>query len=272
MTAPLALSDYEAGLRLNGDYAADLRRIQRRLARIQAAYIMHRKAAIIVFEGWDAAGKGGVIRRLTAAWDPRSVQVWPIAAPSAEARDHHFLWRFWPCLPAKGHIGVFDRSWYGRVLVERVEGLCSGADWTRAYDEINEFEAQQCEAGATLIKIFLHVTAVQQDKRFKARLADPWKRWKITPEDLRNRAKRAAYLDAYADMFARTHTRWAPWTIIDGNAKKAARIAALIQIADQLEAGVDMTAVPLDPEVAHLAAALGDDGHSAAAQSPDDQG
>ena len=235
MTAPLALSDYEAGLRLNGDYAADLRRIQRRLARIQAAYIMHRKAAIIVFEGWDAAGKGGVIRRLTAAWDPRSVQVWPIAAPSAEARDHHFLWRFWPCLPAKGHIGVFDRSWYGRVLVERVEGLCSGADWTRAYDEINEFEAQQCEAGATLIKIFLHVTA-------------------------------------YADMFARTHTRWAPWTIIDGNAKKAARIAALIHIADQLEAGVDMTAVPLDPEVAHLAAALGDDGHSAAAQSPDDQG
>ncbi len=252
------LSDFERGDKYQGDYDADLAALQERLSRIQVAHVIHGRSAIIAFEGWDASGKGGAITRLTADWDPRWFEVWPIAAPSEEARVRHFLWRFWKCLPGKGEINVFDRSWYGRVLVERVEGYCSEPDWMRAFDEINEFEAQQKDNGVTVVKLFLHITQAEQDKRFRDRLENPWKRWKTGKDDYRNRARRDDYLTAYAEMFERTDTRWAPWTVIDGNSKKAARIAALTAIADALEKQVSMEPLPADPEVVALAeAALG---------------
>ena len=254
----IKLTDYESGKKYEGDYDADLLALQKRLSQIQTAYIIHGKSAIIACEGWDASGKGGAISRLTAGWDPRYFEVWPIAAPTEEERVRHFLWRFWKRLPGRGEINVFDRTWYGRVLVERVEGYASEADWKRGYDEINEFEAQQRDNGVTLVKIFLHVTQAEQDARFRDRLENPWKRWKTGKDDYRNRARRADYLDAYADMFERTDTRWAPWTVIDANNKKAARIAFLTAVAERLAKGVPMKPLPADPEVIALAeAALG---------------
>ncbi len=254
----IKLSDYETGKKYVGDYDADLLALQARLSKIQTAYIIHGKSAIIACEGWDASGKGGAISRLTAGWDPRFFEVWPIAAPSEEERVRHFLWRFWKRLPGRGDINIFDRTWYGRVLVERVEGYASEADWRRGYDEINEFEAQQRDNGVTLIKLFLHVTQAEQDARFRDRLENPWKRWKTGADDYRNRARRADYLKAYADMFERTDTRWAPWIVIDANNKKAARIAFLTAIADRLEKAVPMKPLPADPALISLAeAALG---------------
>ena len=247
------LKDFEDGKDYDGDYDADLSKLQERLWRIQTAHIIHGKSAIIAFEGWDASGKGGAISRLTSGWDPRHFEVWPIAAPTEIEREHHFLWRFWQRLPAKREINIFDRTWYGRVLVERVEAYASEKDWKRAFDEINEFEAQQKDNNVTLIKIFLHITQKEQDKRFQARLADPWKRWKTGKDDYRNRARRADYLAAYSDMFERTDTRWAPWKVIDGNDKKAARLAALTYIADRLEAGVSMEPLEADAAVVKLA-------------------
>jgi AMP-polyphosphate phosphotransferase len=234
------LSDYESGAPLRGSYSRLVEELQERLARIQVGHIVHRRRSIILFEGWDAAGKGGAIKRLTAEWDPRSFSVWPISAPTEEEKARHFLWRFWTKLPGAGEIAVFDRSWYGRVLVERVEGFAGEAQWRRGFDEINEFEAQQAEDGTTIVKLFLHVTQEVQDERLKARLEHPWKRWKVGAEDFRNRARRADYLTAIRDMFKHTDTRWAPWRVIDGNNKKAARVAVLSAIADALEKTVPM--------------------------------
>ncbi len=248
MGKSIDLSDYEEGGKVD-DYHDRLTALQERLSHIQTAHIIHKRRAIIVFEGWDAAGKGGIIRRLTADWDPRYFEVWPISAPTPEELSHHFLWRFWRRLPAQHNIAVFDRSWYGRVLVERVEGFASEAEWKRGYAEINDFEAQQAETGATLIKIFVHVTQKTQDKRLRERIETPWKRWKTGLDDYRNRARRADYLDAMHEMFARTSTEAAPWIVIDGNDKKAARIAALTAIADALEARVPMDPPALDPAV-----------------------
>jgi AMP-polyphosphate phosphotransferase len=250
---PIDLRHYEAGEPYDGHYKKALAKLQKRLSHIHYAHIVHRRRAIIVFEGWDAAGKGGIIQRLTAEWDPRYFEVWPIAAPSPEEKARHFLWRFWRRLPAQHDIAIFDRSWYGRVLVERVEGLASPAEWQRGYAEINDFEAQQVAAGTTLIKLFVHVTQETQDARLRARLEHPWKRWKTGLDDYRNRAKRADYLEAMAEMFARTDTPAAPWIAIDGNDKKAARIAALSAIADALEAHVPMDPPPLDPKVEKVA-------------------
>ena len=247
------LSDFEAGAKYRGNYAEDLAELQERLARILVAHIVHKRHAIVVCEGWDAAGKGGAIQRMTAEWDPRAYRVWPIAAPTAEEKARHFLWRFWKKLPGGGEIAVFDRSWYGRVLVERVEEIAVEAEWRRAYDEINEFEAQQTYDGATIVKLFFHVTQETQDARLRARLDHPWKRWKVTAEDFRNRARRDDYLAAAHDMFERTDTRWAPWKAIDGNNKKAARIAALTAVAEALEAACPPKPPEPDPEVARLA-------------------
>lgn len=248
MSKSIDLSDFEKGGKVD-DYHDRLAALQKRLSHIQTAHIIHKRRAIIVFEGWDAAGKGGIIRRLTADWDPRYFEVWPIAAPTPEELSHHFLWRFWRRLPVQHNIAVFDRSWYGRVLVERVEGYASEAEWRRGYDEINDFEAQQAETGATLIKIFVHVTQKTQDKRLRERIETPWKRWKTGLDDYRNRARRDDYLDAMHEMFERTSTKAAPWIVIDGNDKKAARIAALTAIADALEACVPMDPPMLDPAV-----------------------
>lgn len=257
----VTLSDYEAGAKYQGDYEKDLKALQERLSRILVSHIVHKRRTMIVFEGWDAAGKGGAIQRLTSGWDPRAFKVWPISAPTPEEKARHFLWRFWTRLPGKGAVAIFDRSWYGRVLVERVEGFASEAEWRRGYDEINEFEAQQCFDGTQAIKLFLHVSAETQDQRLKARIDDPWKRWKVTAEDFRNRARREDYVAAIEEMLERTSTRWAPWTVIDGNNKKAARIAALTAIADALEGNCPLKPPAADPEVEALArAAFGKDG------------
>ena len=227
--------------------------MQERLERVQAAHITHGHRSIIMFEGWDAAGKGGVIKRMTALLDPRYFEVWPISAPTEEESARHFLWRFWKRLPGNREISIFDRSWYGRVLVERVEGFASEAEWRKGYDEINEFEAQLTGSRTNLVKIFLHLTQEEQDKRFADRLDDPWKRWKTGKEDYRNRSKREEYLAAMNDMFQQTDTRWAPWKVIDGNNKKAGRIAALTHIVEALERAVPMIPPDLDPAVAKLA-------------------
>jgi len=236
------LADYEKGRPFDGDYDAALAEVQKRLGRLHVAHVVCNVRTMILFEGWDAAGKGGAVQRLTSGWDPRHFRVWPISAPTDEERERHFLWRFWQKLPGKGRIAIFDRSWYGRVLVERVEAYADERAWRRAYDEINEFEAQQQTDGVNIIKIFLHVTQEEQDRRLADRLDHPWKRWKVTPDDFRNRARRADYLAAMWDMFRETDTRWAPWSVFDGNDKKAARIAVLTHIADRLE-----RIVPLEP-------------------------
>jgi polyphosphate kinase 2 (PPK2 family) len=255
------LSHYEEGLKYQGDYAADLEALQERLSRILVAHIVHGKRSLIVCEGWDAAGKGGAIQRLTCGWDPRNFSVWPISAPTKEEKERHFLWRFWTKLPAAGHIAVFDRSWYGRVLVERVEGFAIEAQWRRGYDEINEFEAQQADDGTAIVKLFFHITQETQDERLKARLDHPWKRWKVTAEDFRNRARRADYLAAVKDMLAHTDTRWGPWHVIDGNNKKSARIAALTAIANALERAVPLTPPEASANLEELArSAWGKDG------------
>lgn len=247
------LKHFEKGDKFDGDYETALAEVQARLAKIQVAHIVHRKRSVILIEGWDAAGKGGLIQRLTAKWDPRFFEVFPIGAPSPEERERHFLWRFWKRLPAAGDISVFDRSWYGRVLVERVEGFATDGQWKRAYDEINEFEAQQKDDGTAIVKLFLHITQEEQDERLADRLRDPWKRFKVNAEDFRNRARRDDYLDALDDMLAQTDTRWAPWRIIDANNKKSARISALNYIADRLEAHVPMKAPDLDPALLDMA-------------------
>ena len=249
---PLDLSEYETGARYQGNYSEDLEALQERLSRILVAHIVHKKRSVIVCEGWDAAGKGGAIQRMSATLDPRAYKVWPIKAPTEEERAHHFLWRFWRKLPAAGQIAIFDRSWYGRVLVERVESLASEAEWRRGYDEINEFEAQQHFDGTNFVKLFFHVTQEVQDARLKARLDHPWKRWKVTAEDFRNRGKRDDYLEAMRDMFVHTNTRWAPWTVIDGNNKKAARIASLKAVCDQLEKAVPMKPPEAECEAVEL--------------------
>lgn len=249
------LYNYEAGEKYDGDYAEDLADLQKQLAEQQSLHILHKCRTLIVFEGWDAAGKGGAIKRLTANMDPRYFEVFPVSAPTLEEKDKHFLWRFWNKLPRSEEIHILDRSHYGRVLVERVEEFCTEVEWRRGYDEINEFESQQVEIGTKLIKIFLHVTQSAQDEILKERLEEPAKRWKVTADDFRNRAKRDAYLAAYAEMFAQTNTRWAPWTVIDGNNQKAARIAVLRHILNELKSHVPQEFPVVTDEIAELAKA-----------------
>ena len=250
------LCDYEAGAPFAGDYKKTLAELQERVSRLFVANLVHKRRAILVCEGWDAAGKGGAIQRLTAECDPRAYKVWPIAAPNDEEKARHWLWRFWERMPKVGEVAIFDRSWYGRVLVERVEGFASEAEWRRAYDEINELEGQLAADGTLIVKLFFHVTQATQDARLRARFAHPWKRWKVNEEDLRNRARREDYLAALAEMFAQTDTRWAPWTAIDGNDKKAARIAALTRVAEALEGALPSGPPPDRPEMEQLAQRL----------------
>ncbi len=197
-----------------------------------------RVAAVIVFEGWDAAGKGGAIRRLVSGLDPRGYEVVPVAAPNDIERRQHYLWRFWTRMPKDGHITVFDRSWYGRVLVERVEGFCSNAEWLRAYDEIAALERSLTDHGTIVIKFWMQIDADEQLRRFEARTNTPEKRWKITDEDWRNRAKRVEYEAAVADMITRTSTSDAPWTIVPSNDKLCARVFVMQTVADALQRGL----------------------------------
>lgn len=181
----------------------------------------------VVFEGWDASGKGGAIKRLVDPLDPRHVRVSSFAAPTPDEKRHHFLARFWPHLPGWGGMAVLDRSWYGRILVERVEGFATEEQWRRAYDEIREFERSLSAEGVVLVKFWMHISEEEQARRFEARAKDPLKSWKLTGEDWRNRDKRPAYLAALGDMFDHTDTSFAPWTIVEGEDKKFARVKVL---------------------------------------------
>lgn len=192
----------------------------------------------VVFEGWDASGKGGAIRRLVARLDPRHVRVAPFAAPTEQERRHHFLWRFSPELPGLGEMTVYDRSWYGRVLVERVEGYASKKQWRRAYDEIVRFEAGLVEEGTTLVKLWLHISPQEQLRRFEARRVDPLRAWKLTDEDWRNREKRTTYELAVEEMVERTDHDAARWDLVAAESKHFARVAVLEAVVAHYEAGL----------------------------------
>ena len=191
-----------------------------------------------MFEGWDASGKGGAIKRLVDPLDPRHVRVASIAAPTPDELRHHWLARFWPLLPGNGGMAVLDRSWYGRVLVERVEGFASERAWKRAYDEINAFEQMLHEEHLVLMKFWLHISDAEQLRRFEARRDDPLKAWKLTDEDWRNRAKRAEYEAAVDDMLERTSTPHAPWTVVEAESKRHARVKVAETVADRLAAAL----------------------------------
>jgi polyphosphate:AMP phosphotransferase len=233
------LGHLDMSLKLSPRRAADqLERYQGRLSGLQRKAADRGVSTVLVFEGWDAAGKGGAIRRVTAALDARNYQVIQIAAPTDEERAHHYLWRFWRHLSRAGRVTVFDRSWYGRVLVERVEGFATEREWSRAYSEINQFEDQLVDHGIVLVKFWLHITPDEQLRRFKERQKIEWKRWKITDEDWRNRKQWPAYELAVNDMIERTSTRLAPWTLVEANDKAFARIKVLKTVCDRLEPAV----------------------------------
>jgi len=192
----------------------------------------------VLFEGWDASGKGGAIKRLVAQIDPRHVRVVQFAAPTADEKRHHFLWRFWPVLPGWGGMAVFDRSWYGRVLVERVEGFATREQWLRAYDEINGFERSISDEGMILVKLWLHISDEEQLKRFKRREKEQLKAWKLTDEDWRNRERRAEYTEAVEDMVARTDQPYARWHLIEADSKRHARVRVIETVIERIEQGM----------------------------------
>lgn len=233
-------------------YKRDLAKLQLRLTQIQQAYLRNGDSAVIVFEGWDAAGKGGTIRRMSAGLDPRGYKVWPIGAPREYFAHRHYLARFWDKLPPRGSIAIFDRSWYGRVLVERVERLAPPDRWRAAYDEIAGFERLLFDDGMRIVKVFLYISPDEQLRRFEARLRVPHKRWKLSYEDFRNRAHWQEYVEAAEEMFARTE-RPVPWSVIPSEDKRYGRIAAMRTIVEQLSAGVDLTPPTLDEVVIEAA-------------------
>jgi polyphosphate kinase 2 (PPK2 family) len=216
------------------EYREQIKRWHAKLNQRHRKALQKKISTLLVFEGWDAAGKGGAIRRLTAAMDARNYQVLPFAAPSDEERAQHYLWRFWRNLSRAGRFTIFDRSWYGRVLVERVEGFATEEEWCRAYAEINDFEAQLIEHGMVLLKFWLHITPEEQLERFRSREHTPYKRWKLTREDWRNREKWGLYGSAVHDMVERTSTRLAPWILVEGNDKLFARAKVLRSVCDKL--------------------------------------
>ena len=220
-------------------YQQQLLSEQARLARLLSDKRMRRQALVAVFEGNDAAGKGGAIRRVAGALDPRQYRIVPVAAPTEEEQAQPYLWRFWRHIPARGQFSMFDRSWYGRVLVERVEGYCSQADWLRAYGEINDFEEQLTDAGVVVVKFWMAIDQQTQLERFKAREETSFKRFKITGDDWRNRDKWSLYVDAVNDMVDRTSTEIAPWTLIEANDKRFARVKVLRTINEALEAAFE---------------------------------
>lgn len=217
------------------EYKERLDKSQKKLYELQHKLYLKRIPLMILYEGWDAAGKGGNIRRVTDELDPRGYEVVPVAAPNDIEKAHHYLWRFWNKIPKAGHITLFDRTWYGRVLVERVEGFCDKNDWKRAYHEINHFERHLSDFGTIIVKFWLQISPEEQLRRFKAREENPDKQWKITDEDWRNREKWALYEKAVEEMIYRTSTAHAPWTIIESNSKHYARIKALETIIEAIE-------------------------------------
>ncbi|MGM9582445.1 MAG: polyphosphate:AMP phosphotransferase [Phascolarctobacterium sp.] len=217
------------------DYKKELDKYQKRLKQLQIEMFKAQIPTVICFEGWDAAGKGGAIRRLTAALDPLGFSVHPVSAPNVVERQFHYLWRFWVHLPEPGNIAIFDRTWYGRVMVERIEGFAKDYEWQRAYDEIKDMELQWAEHGFAIAKFWLQIDKDEQLRRFNDRQNDPMKQWKITDEDWRNREKWDAYEEAVNEMLVRTDTSYAPWTVVEGNNKYFARLKVVKTIVDLFE-------------------------------------
>ncbi len=220
-------------------YDTRLKKGQARLNRLARRAFRKKLGTILVFEGWDAAGKGGAIRRVAQALDARDSRIIPIAAPTDEEKAHHYLWRFWRHLPRLGRTTIYDRSWYGRVLVERVEGYATEQEWGRAYQEINDFEEQLVEFGVVLVKFWMHISKDEQIKRFEERASKPWKQHKISEEDYRNRGKWAAYEEAVTEMIARTSTEYSPWVLVEGNDKRFARVKVLDTVCSAMEAALE---------------------------------
>lgn len=230
------LSEVDLGKRLDEKkYRRELKKLQAELRDLHNQAYLKGIPIIIAYEGWDAAGKGGNIKRLTSALDPRGYEVIPIASPKPHEKSRHHLWRFWTKLPKTGHFAIFDRTWYGRVMVERLEGFCSENDWQRAYNEINEFEKELSDWGAVILKFWVHIDKDTQLARFKEREKNPEKQWKITEEDWRNRDKWDAYETAVDEMLAKTSTTYAPWYILESNDKRYARIKALKILVEALK-------------------------------------
>jgi len=235
-TEPDYLTPTDLTLHLPKDeYKTQLKQYQVELRKLQKAIFENQLGVLLLFEGWDAAGKGGAIKRITDILDPRSYEVHTFAAPTEEEKKHHYLWRFWRRLPAAGKIAIYDRSWYGRVLVERIEGFAKEMEWRRAYREINEFEAQLATSNYIVLKFWLHISPEEQLKRFQARQDDPFKRYKLTEEDWRNRHKWDFYDVAINQAIARTSTALAPWTVVPGNDKYYARVHVLETVVNAIK-------------------------------------
>ncbi len=226
-------------------YVREVTRRQIQLRELGYQIYLRKRPVVIVFEGWDAAGKGGAIKRITEKLDPRGYVVYPISAPHGEDKTRHYLFQFWRRLPERGQIAIFDRSWYGRVLVERVEGFAAENEWKRAFKEINSFERQLSEFGAIVVKFWIHISRQEQLRRFEERKAIGYKSWKLTEEDWRNRDKWGAYEEAVEEMLVKTSTRTAPWSLVEGNDKYWARAKVLSRMVEALSAGLDYQ--PADP-------------------------
>ncbi len=220
------------------EYRAQLLGLQLEMRELARWLYFEKRSMVLVFEGWDAAGKGGSVRRLTEKVDPRGFEVVSIAAPAGEDKTHHYMWRFWRRLlpPQDKQIVIFDRSWYGRVLVERVEGFATKKEWQRAYREINDFERQLSESGVLVGKFWFHISAKEQLRRFEARKLTPHKTWKLTDEDWRNRDQWGPYLESVEDMLLKTSTLYAPWTVVEGEDKRWARVKVLRTVVRRITA------------------------------------
>ncbi len=248
ITPRLAAVDLASSLGAKS-YDRELRKLQLKLVKIQQAYLVQGRSAVVVFEGWDAAGKGGTIRRMSSSLDPRNFKVWSIGAPRDYYLDRHYLVRFMERLPPRGALSVFDRSWYGRVLVERVEELTPSERWRAGYREICEFERMLADDGIRIAKVFFHISPEEQLARLEERLRDPLKRWKLSYEDFRNRVRRDDYVAAIDEMLERTSTTHAPWCVVPSEDKKFGRVAALTEVTRRLGRGVDLRPPRLDESV-----------------------
>ncbi len=217
------------------EYKEKLDKLQKKMEKLHGELYRRRIPVVLGFEGWDAGGKGGAIKRLTAKMDARGYVVNPTASPNDIEKAHHYLWRFWRAIPKDGHVAIFDRTWYGRVMVERIEGFCTTEEWKRAYKEINDMEKDLYNAGAIVIKFWMHIDKDEQERRFKERQENPEKQWKITDEDWRNREKWDQYEDAVNEMLMRTSTDYAPWVVVEGNSKYYARVKVLQTVVDAIE-------------------------------------
>lgn len=235
----MKLSQVNLKAKLDHDaYHKHLKHLQLELVGLERQLIDKKIPVVVMFEGWDASGKGGAIKRFTQYLDPRGISAYSIAAPTPEEKAHHYLWRFWTKLPRHGELAIFDRSWYGRVLVERVEKFATKEEWRRAYREINEFERQLTDDGAVVLKFFIHISEKEQLHRFKEREESKLKNWKLTEEDWRNRKRWKKYEKAIDEMLTKTSTKNAPWHVIPGNDKKYARVEVCRIIDKALKAAV----------------------------------